>query len=104
MAFRLGIVVTTNDTCGDMPVALGFAKAALARDWDTQVFVASEAVTSLEKYKSDFMELDKAGCEITVCATSAQSYCQDIAYPIQSGSQADHAKLLSQSDRVLAFT
>lgn len=79
---------------------------AIARGEDTALFLMSEGV----RYAHDprLQPLLRAGVDVTLCAMDAEAHGLDTAaiaaLGIELGSQHDHARLVRDADRFLAWT
>lgn len=101
----LGIVVV-DDRCA--PHAMGFLKAARARDWPTRCFLTDRGVYLLKD--PAFRELlDDDGAHFSICELSVERYADDgvsvdgLEDRIVVGGQYQNAELVHNSDQVLVF-
>lgn len=103
---RLGLLLCTAPAEGDLPVVSAVALAALAAGHQVGLFLMDDAVAYVHDPR--LQPLLDAGVDATVCATDAAarglSEAQLSAAGLRAGSQRDHARLLRDSDRFLAFT
>lgn len=102
---RLGIVIATGPSAGDLAHVRGLARAARARGIDVRIFAMHEGVEALAAGGAVLAELADGGCELVGCATSADRIALRLdGLGVVAGSQDDHAALVHWADRVVAFT
>lgn len=105
MMTRLGLLLCTAPEEGDLPVVEAAARAALAAGHEVGLFLMDAGVTCAQDPRLRAL-LDE-GVDATACATDAEARGVSAALEaagVRLGSQRDHARLLRDSDRFLAFT
>lgn len=103
---RLALVVSTPVASGDFAIAADLALAARARHIDVAMFFMDAVVTGLVTCSARLAELADSGCDLVVCASSAEQ-CRATPTELPQlgfGSQDDHAAIVHKADRVVAFT
>lgn len=99
---HLGIVITTEPERGDFARAEALATAAREDNLDVSIFLMDGAITWATHPRATVL-LD-LGCDITACATNLHALGIDNIQPgIVRGGQDDHAALVHNADRVVAF-
>lgn len=103
---RLALVVSTPVERGDFSIACALAAAARRRHVDVELFLMDAIVAGLTGVAERVAELADLGCELTVCASSAEAHglVPDALPQLVFGSQDDHAASVHRADRVVAFT
>lgn len=104
-AMRIAIVLAT---AADVGRAVGLAQAARRRGLTVGIFAMHAGVPALGGEAAAVAALVDDGCDVIVCATSADRAAVDLAaferIGATIGSQDDHAALVHRAAKVVAFT
>ncbi|MBI5178374.1 MAG: DsrE family protein [Nitrospinae bacterium] len=101
MAKKLGILLFNGPDSQDVHTAIGLAESALARGVEVDIFMMHKAV--LNSAVPALEALADKGARITVCAHNADQLKAARSEKFHYGSQYDHANIVADSDRYLAF-
>ena len=102
MAETLGILLTTSPESENTHTVIKLAEAAIARGADVQIFLMCDGVHNA--FDPGFEALLEKRVQIVLCSHSlGERRRPKIEGAILCGSQYDHAQLVHQVDRYLAF-
>lgn len=108
---KLGILLTTSPEHQDVYTAVQLAKAALTQGHEVSFYIMDDGVYALRDHPknpwaAEFKALLERGAKIAVCAMNCGPRGLEkgeIISGVLWGSQYDHAGIVNQSDRYLAF-
>ncbi|MEE8449087.1 MAG: DsrE family protein [Thermodesulfobacteriota bacterium] len=98
----LGILLASSPNHEDRFTALKLAQTALDLGMEVKIFLFDEGVYNC--LDNEFISLNQAGADITICEQSAKDRNLDIQAPVKRGSLYDLAGIAKQIDRLVSFT
>ena len=98
----LGILLASGPSHEDRFTVIKLAQTALQLGIAVKIFLYDEGVYNC--LDDEFMSLDHAGADITICEQSAKDLNLDIRAPVKRGSLYDLAGIANQTDRLVSFT
>jgi DsrE/DsrF/DsrH-like protein len=102
MAEKLGLFLSTSPEHENTHTVSKLAEAALERGHEVDIFIMCDGIHNV--FVESFVGLVDKGARIILCSHNlAERQRPKIEGPIVCGSQYDHAQLVSQVDRYLAF-
>jgi sulfur relay (sulfurtransferase) complex TusBCD TusD component (DsrE family) len=102
MAQKLGLLLTTSPEREHTHTVLKLAEAAIARRVDVEIFIMCDGVHNAIAPR--FKALVEKGVGIVLCSHNlGERHRPKIEGVIVCGSQYDHAQLVHEVDRYLAF-
>ena len=102
MAEKLGFLLTTSPESENTHTVMQLAEAALARGVDVDIFIMCDGVHNA--FEPRFEALVEKGARVVLCAHNlGERYRPKSEGAIVCGSQYDHAQLVHDVDRYLAF-
>jgi sulfur relay (sulfurtransferase) complex TusBCD TusD component (DsrE family) len=102
MAEKLGIFLSTSPESENTHTVIKLAEAALERGHEVHIFIMCDGVHNA--FVPGFEALVDKGARLVLCSHNlAERHRPKIEGTIVCGSQYDHAQLVSQVDRYLAF-
>jgi sulfur relay (sulfurtransferase) complex TusBCD TusD component (DsrE family) len=97
----LGILLASSPNHEDRFTAIKLAQTALGLGIVVKVFLYDEGVYNC--LDNEFISLNQAGVDITICEQSAKDRNLDIQAPVKRGSLYDLAGIAKQVDRLVSF-
>jgi DsrE/DsrF-like family len=102
MAEKLGIFLTTSPEHENTHTVIKLAEAAIGRGHQVQIFIMCDGVHNA--FLPGFEALVDKGARLVLCSHNlAERHRPKLEGAIVCGSQYDHAQLVSEVDRYLAF-
>lgn len=112
MRMRLGILLATSPERQDVSTVVKLAQAALAQGHEVSLYVMDDGVYALRDHPknpwaTEFKTLLGQGAKVALCALNCSSRGlakEEVVPGVLWGSQYDHAAIVNESDRYLAFS
>ncbi|MBI3328906.1 MAG: DsrE family protein [Nitrospinae bacterium] len=102
MAEKLGVLLTTSPESENTHTVIKLAEAAIARGSEVDIFIMCDGVHNA--FDTRFEGLVAQGVRIVLCSHNlSERQRPKIEGAIVCGSQYDHAQLVHNADRYLAF-
>ncbi len=98
---KLGFLVMTGPASQDIHNVIGLAAASLEKGIGVEIFLMREGVLNATVKELD--ELVDKGAAVTVCAHNADELKAHRNEKFNYGSQFDHANIINDATRYLAF-
>lgn len=98
---KLAILLFRGPDSQDLNSAVGLASAALKRGIEVEIFMMYEAV--LNAVTEKLQKLAEQGAKVTLCSHNADQLKVARDDRFVYGSQYDHAQIVNDADRYVAF-
>jgi sulfur relay (sulfurtransferase) complex TusBCD TusD component (DsrE family) len=103
MAGKLGLFLSTSPEHENTHTVIQLAEAALTQGREVDIFIMCDGVHNA--FLPEFAALVEKGARIVLCSHNlAQRHRPQFEGAVVCGSQYDHAQLVHEVDRYLAFT